>query len=103
MVFTEFLLESVLPTRLSTKKNTPGLNRGPSLQYIEISMTISVKDANYDRPISTVYIYTVYHPSLIRLSPHLFISSFSLAPPLLYPTCWTTVGHLAGVPGKYRV
>uniref|UniRef100_A0A7S1J796 Uncharacterized protein n=1 Tax=Eutreptiella gymnastica TaxID=73025 RepID=A0A7S1J796_9EUGL len=20
-----------------------------------------------------------------------------------HPTCWTTVGHLAGVPGKYRV
>ena len=37
------------------------------------------------------------------LSPHIFLSSFSIVAPLLSPTFWTRVGHLAGGPGKYQV
>ena len=54
---------------------------------------------------STVHHHPLFLPLspslLISLSPHLFISSFSLVPPLFSPTCWTTVDYLVGVPGKY--
>ena len=56
---------------------------------------------------STVHHYPLYLPLslalLVALSPHLFLSSFSLVPPFLPPTCWTTEDHFVGVPGKYQV
>ena len=42
-------------------------------------------------------------PSARAGPSHMFLSSFSLVPPLVSPTCRTTVGDLVGVPGKYQI
>ena len=53
---------------------------------------------------TTTHSLSPSHSLFSSLSLSLSLSLLFLSrPPLLSPTCWTTVGHLAGVLGKYQV